>query len=146
MIAATVWRGPPNSRHKLLAGSGNPLESTCRPMSRPSTADRPEPHFAGPGATPRREPAPARALARGEEGGAVASLRLLGAARRDEQAAAPSFTAGERLAVSSALTGGDERPRRRLGVFRLSLLLVMLFFAGVGVVTVYHAVAGVLPG
>ena len=115
-------------------------------MPRPSTADRPEPHFAGPGAVPRREPVPARAPARGEEGSAVASLRLLGAARRDEQAAPPSFTAGERLTVSSALTGGDDRPRRRLGVLRLSLLLALLFFAGVGVVTVYHAVAGVLPG
>ena len=48
--------------------------------------------------------------------------------------------------MSSALTGGDDRPRRRPGVLRLSLLLILLFFAGVGAVTVYHAVAGVLPG
>jgi hypothetical protein len=71
---------------------------------------------------------------------------LLGAARRGEQAAPPTFTAGERLAVSSALTGGDDRPRRGPGVLRLSLLLILLFLAGVGAVTVYHAVAGVLPG
>ena len=113
---------------------------------RPSSDDRPEPHFAGPGAVPRRDPAPARPSARNEEGGAVASLRLLGAARRGEPPAPSSFTAGERLAVSSVLTGGDDRPRRRPGVLRLSLLLVLLFFAGVGAVTVYHAVAGVLPG
>jgi hypothetical protein len=89
---------------------------------------------------------PARAVARGEDDGAVTSLRVLGAARRGEQPAPSSFTAGERLAVSSVLTGGDERPRRRLGMLRLSVLLVLLFFAGVGAVTVYHAVAGVLPG
>jgi hypothetical protein len=116
------------------------------PSPRQSTDDRPEPQFAGPGATGRREPVPARGLTSGDDGGAVASLRLLGGARRGEQAAAPSFTAGERLAVSSALTGGDDRPRRRPGALRLSLLLVLLFFAGVGAVTVYHAVAGVLPG
>jgi hypothetical protein len=113
---------------------------------RPTAKDRPEPQLAGPGAAPQREPVPARAVVRGEDGGAVASLRLLGAARRGEPPAPPSFTAGERLAVSSALTGGDDRPRRRPGMLRLSLLLVLLFFAGIGAVTVYHAVAGVLPG
>ncbi|HEX6841088.1 MAG TPA: hypothetical protein VF113_06160 [Stellaceae bacterium] len=113
---------------------------------RPSPNDRPEPQFAGPGAAPRREPATARPPARGEDGGAVASLRLLGAARQGEPPAPPAFTAGERLTVSSVLAGGDGRPRRRLGMFRLSLLLVLLFFAGIGAVTVYHAVAGVLPG
>jgi hypothetical protein len=113
---------------------------------RPSAKDRPEPQLAGAGAVPQREPVPARALPRGEEDGAVASLRLLGGARRGEPTAPASFTAGERLAVSSALTGGDDRPGRRPGVLRLSLLLVLLFLAGIGAVTVYHAVAGVLPG
>jgi hypothetical protein len=116
------------------------------PSPRPSLDDRPEPQFAGPGGTARREPVPARTLASGDDGGAVASLRLLGGARHGEQAAAPTFTAGERLAVSSAPTAGDDRARRRPGVLRLSLLLVVLFFAGIGAVTVYHAVAGVLPG
>lgn len=116
------------------------------PSPRPSLTDHPEPQFAGPGAAARREPVPARALARGEDDGAVASLRLLGGERRGEPPVRPTFTAGERLTVSSALTGGDDRPRRRPGVLRLSLLLVLLFLAGVGAVTVYHAVAGVLPG
>ena len=113
---------------------------------RPTPNDRPEPQFAGPGAIARREPAPARGQARDEDDGPVAPLRLLGGARRAEPPAPPAFTAGERLAVSSALTGGDDRPGRRPGLLRLSLLLILLFFAGVGAVTVYHAVAGVLPG
>lgn len=107
--------------------------------------DRPEPQFAAPGTTPSRVPAPPRNPPRSDDDAAAAPLRFLGAARRAEREA-PSFTAGERLAVSSALTGGDDAPRRRPGILRLSLLLILLFFAGVGAVTVYHAVAGVLPG
>jgi hypothetical protein len=106
--------------------------------------DRPEPQLAEPGTAPPRAPAPVRSLPRSDDDSA-ASLRFLGQARRAEREA-PSFTAGERLAVSSALTGGDDVPRRRPSMFRLSLLLILLFFAGVGAVTVYHAVAGVLPG
>jgi len=111
---------------------------------RPNHKDHPEPQLAAPGAAPLREPAPVRSLPRGEDSGAGAPLRFLGEARRGERPA-PVFTAGERLAVSSATAGDDEkRPRRSM--VRLTLLLILLFFAGVGAVTVYHAVAGVLPG
>jgi hypothetical protein len=85
--------------------------------------------------------------------GAATPLRFLGPSRRNadparrniEPEAPPSFTAGERLAVSSELAG-DDRRQRRPSMLRLSLLLILLFFAGIGAVTVYHAVAGVLPG
>jgi hypothetical protein len=111
---------------------------------RPSPKDRPEPQLAAPGTAPLREPAPVRNLPRSEDSGAGAALRFLGEARRGERPA-PVFTAGDRLVVSSAVAG-DDAPRRRPSMLRLTLLLILLFFAGVGAVTVYHAVAGVLPG
>jgi hypothetical protein len=113
-------------------------------MPLPSPKDRPEPHLAAPGVAPARDPGPARSLPRRDEESAAAPLRFLAAARRAERPEA-AFTAGERLAVSSAL-GGDGRPARRPSMLRLSLLLILLFLAGIGAVTVYHAVAGVLPG
>ncbi len=111
---------------------------------RPSPKDRPDPQLAAPGASPVREPVPMRTQPRSEDSGAGAALRFLGEARRGERPA-PVFTAGDRLAVSSA-SAGDDEPRRRPSMLRLTLLLILLFFAGVGAVTVYRAVAGVLPG
>jgi hypothetical protein len=111
---------------------------------RPSLKDRPEPQLAAPGATPLREPAPMRSVARGDDSGAGAPLHFLGETRRGERQA-PAFTAGDRLAVSSG-SAGDDGARPRRSMVRLTLLLILLFFAGVGAVTVYHAVAGVLPG
>ncbi len=111
---------------------------------RPSPKDRPEPQLAEPGAAPLREPVPMRTQPRSEDSGAGAPLRFLGEARRGERPA-PVLTAGDRLAVSSA-SAGDDEPRRRRSMLRLTLLLILLFFAGVGAVTVYRAVAGVLPG
>ena len=111
---------------------------------RPSRKDRPEPQLAAPGASLPREPVPMRTPPRSEDSGAVAPLRFLGEARRGERPA-PAFTAGDRLAVSSA-SAGDDEPRRRPNMLRLTLLLILLFFAGIGAVTVYRAVAGVLPG
>jgi hypothetical protein len=103
---------------------------------RPTLKDRPEPQLAA----PIREPVPMRGPARGDD---VTPLRVAGEARRAERPAA-TFTAGDRLAVSSGIAGDDE-PAPRRSMFRLTLLLVLLFFAGIGAVTVYHAVAGVLP-
>ncbi len=111
---------------------------------RPSLKDRPEPHLAAPGGAPPREPVPVRTLPRSDDSGAGAPLRFLGETRRGERPA-PVFTAGDRVAVSSA-SAGDDEPRRRPNMLRLTLLLILLFFAGIGAVTVYHAVAGVLPG
>ncbi len=111
---------------------------------RPSPKDRPDPQLAAPGASPVREPVPMRTQPRSEDSGAVAPLRFLGETRRGERSA-PVFTAGDRLVVSSAIAG-DDAPRRRPSLLRVTLLLILLFFAGVGAVTVYHAVAGVLPG
>jgi hypothetical protein len=109
---------------------------------RPTFKDRPEPQLASPGAAPMREPAPMRAVSSGEE--AVAPLRFRGEARRGERPASP-FTAGDRLAVSST-SDRDDAPRPRRSMLRMVLLLILLFFAGIGAVTAYHAVAGVLPG
>lgn len=109
---------------------------------RPSMKDRPEPQLAAPDAASPREPVPMRTPPRSEDSGAGAPLRFLGEARRGERQA-PVFTAGDRLVVSSAIAG-DDAPRRRPTMLRLTLLLILLFFAGVGAVTVYHAVAGVL--
>jgi hypothetical protein len=113
-------------------------------MPSPSSKDRPEPHLAAPVAAPAREPGPPRSPSRHGEEGAATPLRFPAAARHAERPG-PAFTAGERLAVSSA-PGGDGQPGRRPSMLRLSLLVILLFFAGIGAVTVYHAVAGVLPG
>lgn len=113
-------------------------------MASPSSKDRPEPHLAAPGTAPAREAGPPRSLPRHGEQGAAAPLPFPAAARRAERPG-PAFTAGERLAVSSA-PGRDGQPGRRPSILRLSLLVILLFFAGIGAVTVYHAVAGVLPG
>jgi hypothetical protein len=111
---------------------------------RPSIKDRPEPQLASPGASPPREPVPMRSAPRGDDSGAGAPLHFLGEARRGERPA-PAFTAGDRLAVSSG-SAGDDGARPRRSMVRLTLLLILLVFAGIGAVTVYHAVAGVLPG
>src|SRR5579864_9563976 len=105
-------------------------------MPRPIIKDRPEPKLDAPSAAP----VPMRGPGRGDD---VTPFRLAGEARRAERPAT-AFTAGDRLAVSSAMAG-DDGPRPRRSMFRLTLLLILLFFAGVGAVTVYHAVAGVLP-
>lgn len=78
-------------------------------------------------------------------------VRFPAEARRGERLP-PAFTAGERLAVSSEITSGDEArrddgtSRPRFGTLRLMLFAVLLLLAGIGVVTVYRAVAAVLPG
>ena len=102
------------------------------PPVRPTPADRPDPQFAKP-AMPG------------------APLRFPAEGRRGERQA-PAFTAGERLAVSSEITSGDEgrrddgTPGPRFGVLRLTVLAVLVVLAGIGAMTVYRAVAGVLSG
>jgi len=108
---------------------------------RPTDSNRPEPKLAAPGPRPISQPVPLRrgvVPARPQET-ASPSLRL----EREPQ---PSgLTAGDRLTVSSLITGGEEKPRQRFRMLRLVLLLGLLVLAGIGAVTVYHAVASGLP-
>jgi len=54
-----------------------------------------------------------------------------------------SFTAGERLAVTSVLTSDEAVAPRRRGIHPI-LLGVLVFFAAIGAATVTHAVAGMV--
>ena len=67
------------------------------------------------------------------------------AQRAPAERGATGLTAGERLTVASAMTGGDRAPRRSVGILRLVLLAVVIIFAGIGAASVYHSVAGALP-
>jgi hypothetical protein len=104
-------------------------------------ADRPEPQFSGSrnasgAATARVTPEPR------VEG--AAPLRFPGERRREREAdERPLLSAGERLVVSSAMTGGD-RPSRR-GMLRPVALAVLCLLAAVGAVTIYHSLAGAFP-
>jgi hypothetical protein len=111
------------------------------PLSlRPNDPDRAEPKVAAPGPRPIAEPVPMRrtAAARPPEPGNP-SLRLPG------ERHTTGLTAGERLVVSSEMTGGEAKSRRRPGILRLVVLAVLIVFAGIGAATVYHSVAGAVP-
>jgi hypothetical protein len=109
---------------------------------RPTDPDRAEPKIAAPGPRPVAEPTPMRRspLPHAREP-ANSGLRA-----SPERQATTGLTAGERLTVASAITGGDAAPRRRPGMLRLILLGLLIIFAGIGAATVYHSVAGVFPG
>jgi hypothetical protein len=107
---------------------------------RPTNTDRAEPKIAAPGPRPIAEPTPIRRSAPAQ-GRDPANPGLRPPAERQTT----GLTAGERLTVASAITGGDEQPRRRPGTLRLVLLVVLIIFAGIGAATVYHSVAGAFP-
>ncbi len=85
--------------------------------------DHPEPRLAGDAET------------------ASAPLRFPTEARRGE--GARPFTAGERLAVASTLTGGDRVAARR-GMLHPALIAAIGLFAAVGAVTVAAKLATLL--
>jgi hypothetical protein len=113
-------------------------------MSRPqhsSDTDRAEPKLAAPGPRSVAEPLPLRraAPAHGRDP-AEPALR----APQDRRIT--GLTAGERLTVASAITGGDDEPRRRRpGMLTLFVVAVLIVFAGIGAASVYHSVAGAFP-
>jgi len=109
--------------------------------SRPADHDRPEPKLGAPGPRPLSEPVPLRrgaGPARPQEA-ANPPLRL------QSERQATGLTAGDRVTVSSVMTAGEDKPRRRPGILRLVFLLALLVLAGIGAATVYHAIAGALP-
>jgi hypothetical protein len=107
---------------------------------RPSDTDRAEPQIAAPGPHPIAEPASRRRAfpTRGHET-ANPPLRFPG------ERPSIGLTAGERMVVSSVMTGGEGKPRRRFRLLRLFLILVVLVLAGMGAAAAYHAVAEALP-
>jgi hypothetical protein len=111
------------------------------PLSlRPTDTDRAEPKIAAPGPRPIAEPTPMRRnpLPQGREPPNPGR-------RAPPERQATGLTAGERLTVASAMTGGDAESRRRPGMLRLILLATLIIFAGIGAATVYHSVAGAFP-
>ena len=100
-------------------------------------AEQPQPQFGG----QRSAGAPARSAAARADG--VASLRFPGERGREREISdLPPLTAGERMIVSSVIAGGD-RPSR--GLLRPIGLAVLCLCAVVGVVTIYHSLAGAFP-
>jgi hypothetical protein len=101
-------------------------------------AQTPEPQFGSQrnAAAPVRNAAAARA-----DGGAP--LRFPGERLRERETSdLPPLTAGERIIVSSVIAGGD-RPSR--GLLRPIGFAVLCLCAVVGVVTIYHSLAGAFP-
>jgi hypothetical protein len=112
------------------------------PSLRPSDTDRPEPKLAAPGPRQIAEPLPLRRAAAAAAGREAPTPSV----RAPSERPSSGFTAGERLTVASAMTGGEEEPRRRRpGIFRLILLAILIIFAGIGAASVYHSVAGTFP-
>jgi hypothetical protein len=113
-------------------------------MPRPqhsSDTDRAEPKLAAPGPRSVAEPLPLRRTASGH-GRDPADPAL----RAPQDRRITGLTAGERLTVASAITGGDDEARRRRpGMLTLFLVVVLIVFAGIGAASVYHSVAGAFP-
>lgn len=112
-------------------------------MPRPqhsSDTDRAEPKLAAPGPRSVAEPLPLRRTA-SAHGRDPADPAL----RAPQDRRITGLTAGERLTVASAITGGDEVRRRRPGMITLFLVVVLIVFAGIGAASVYHSVAGAFP-
>ena len=105
-----------------------------------SQAERPEPQFSG--SRNGRPAAPARSPAELRENRA-APLRFPAERRREREASdLPPLSAGERMIVASAMTGGDRSSR---GLLRPIALAALCLLAVVGAVTIYHSLAGAFP-
>jgi hypothetical protein len=107
---------------------------------RPSDTDRAEPKLAAPGPRSVAEPLPLRRAAPAHSRDPADP-----ALRAPQERRITGLTAGERLTVASAITGGDEARRRRPGMLTLFLVVVLIVFAGIGAASVYHSVAGAFP-
>jgi hypothetical protein len=104
-----------------------------------SPAEQPEPRFAGAAATMRAAQRPiAVKPAADDHAAANPPLRFPGEARHDEP---PRLTAGERLSVSSAFTGGPDG-KKRPGMLRGVAFATLLSLAAVGAFSLYHIFAG----
>lgn len=71
-------------------------------------------------------------------------LRFPGEARSADRQL-PTLMAGERVAVSSAITGGIESGARR-AILRPTLLVLLIILAGIGAATIVRLVAGAAAG